>query len=187
VVAAPANAVVGGEKIAPEAVPWFVSVGVCGGTLVAPDRLLTASHCVHGRAPADLGQVSVNGEIRDVTGIAMHPDWRHRNGRNFYDDVALIRLSAPVTSVAPVTLGGAQVSEARIIGTGRPYAPGTGHSEAEMYNGGLRQATLRQISDEDCAHAFTPTTCRRCSPTWSATARSSPLPLPPGGRRRSRP
>src|SRR5262249_7231683 len=27
----------------------------------------------------------------------------------------------------------------------------TGHSEAEMYNGGLRQATLRQISDDQCA------------------------------------
>src|SRR3954464_1666205 len=41
--AAPAGAVVGGEPVAPETVPWFAS-GKCGGTLVAPDRILTAGH-----------------------------------------------------------------------------------------------------------------------------------------------
>jgi len=44
--AAPAGAVVGGEPIAPESVPWLADVAGCGGTLVAPDRVLTAGHCV---------------------------------------------------------------------------------------------------------------------------------------------
>jgi hypothetical protein len=35
--AAPSGAVVGGEPVAPESVPWFADVSGCGGTLVAPD------------------------------------------------------------------------------------------------------------------------------------------------------
>jgi trypsin len=154
VIVAPAQAVVGGEKIAPTDVPWFTFVGPCGGTLVAPDRILTAAHCVADRSPDDLGQVQVNGQLRDVTGIALHPDWRHRNGNNYDDDVALVRLSAPVTGVVPVQLGGVAPAQARIIGAGLAYAPGTGHSEAEMLNGGLRQASLRLISDKECGKAF---------------------------------
>jgi secreted trypsin-like serine protease len=155
IAAAPAGAVVGGEKITPQDVPWFTFVGPCGGTLVAPDRVLTAAHCVGGRTPGDLGQTLVNGELRDFTHIAMHPGWRHANGGSYLDDVAIVQLSAPVTSVAPVALGGSGTEPARIIGAGQPFAPGTGHSESEMYNNaGLRQATLRQVSDTDCAEVY---------------------------------
>ena len=58
-----------------------------------------------------------------------------------------------MTSVAPVTLGSAR-GPARVIGAGLQFAPGTGHSEAAMLGGGLRQATLKQISDAACARAF---------------------------------
>lgn len=86
----------------------------------------------------------------------MHPGWRHANGSsNYLDDVAIVQLGAPVISVAPVTLGGDGIETARIIGAGLPFAPGTGHSESEMYsNTGLRQATLRQVSDDDCAQVY---------------------------------
>jgi hypothetical protein len=155
VAAGPAHAVVGGERIEPHDVPWFTFVGGCGGTLVAPDRVLTAGHCVLGQSPDDLGAIGVGDEVRDVVGIAMHPAWRHANGTsNVYDDVALVQLAAPVTGVAPVALGPAATDQARIIGSGLAYAPGTGHSEAEMLSGGLRQATLRLIGDDGCARAF---------------------------------
>jgi secreted trypsin-like serine protease len=154
--AAPAGAVVGGEKIASQDVPWFTFVGSCGGTLVAPDRVVTAAHCVRGMTAADLGQSVVNGETRDIVAVAMHPDWRHANGsRNYDDDVAIVALNAPVTSVAPVTVGGDNTAPARIIGAGIAFAPGTGHSEAEIYgNTGLRQATLRQVTDDECARVY---------------------------------
>ena len=35
----------------------------------------------------------------------MHPDWQRENGANLLDDVAVIQLDAPVTTVAPVPLG----------------------------------------------------------------------------------
>jgi hypothetical protein len=156
VAAAPAGAVVGGTPVAPEAVPWFASLGGCGGTLVAPARVLTAAHCVAGRSPSrDLGPVQVGGVTRTATHIALHPNWRHRNGSaNFLDDVAIVQLDAPVAGVPHVTLGGVDAAEANILGRGRPFAPGTGHSEAEMLDGTLRTAVLRSLSDGACAKAF---------------------------------
>ncbi|MDA0174063.1 serine protease [Solirubrobacter taibaiensis] len=152
--AAPAGAVVGGEKITPEAVPWFAQVGNCGGTLVTPDRLLTAAHCVGGMSPSQVGKTVVGGQLRTITHVALHPGYHRRNGENYLDDVAIVALDQPVAGVAPVTLGESG-APARIVGLGRPFAPGTGHSEAEMYNGGgLKQATLRQLSDRECATAF---------------------------------
>jgi hypothetical protein len=150
---APAGAVVGGEPVAPEAVPWFADVGGCGGVLVAPDRVLTAGHCVMGVPLSNVAGVVVGTEQRHGARFAMHPGWRHANGpHNVLDDVALVQLDQPVTTVAPVALGGgAPADEAWILGRGRQFAPGTGHSEKEILTAsGLRQALLRPIDDKQC-------------------------------------
>ncbi|HEV7804235.1 MAG TPA: trypsin-like serine protease, partial [Solirubrobacteraceae bacterium] len=125
------------------------------GTLVAPDRILTAAHCVAGRSPADFGRLTVGGVARDATRVAMHPSWHHMNGTdNYLDDVALIELDAPVLGVPLVAIGGPDVTEAQILGRGRRFAPGTGHSEAQALDATLRGATLRTIGDADCARRF---------------------------------
>ncbi len=154
--AGPAGAVVGGEPLRPADVPWFAPVASCGGTLVAPDRLLTAAHCVAGLSPDAIAATAVGGEPRSVTRVALHPGFRRKNGENYLDDVAIVQLNAPVTNTVPVTLAGgpASTQKARIIGSGNIYAPGTGHSEADMLKGGLHQATLRQVSDSDCARVY---------------------------------
>lgn len=151
--AAPAGAVVSGVEVAPASVPWFVSLGGCGATLVAPDRILTAAHCVGGRSPADFGRLTVGGVGRRTTRVAMHPNWRLRNGTdNYLDDIALIELDAPVLGVPLVAIGGPAVAEAQILGRGRRFAPGSGHGEAQALDSTLRGATLRTIEDADCAH-----------------------------------
>jgi secreted trypsin-like serine protease len=151
--AAPSGAVVGGEPIAPESVPWFADVGGCGGMLVAPDRILTAGHCVMNVPLSNIAGVVVGTEQRHGTRFALHPGWRHANGaHNVLDDVAIVQLDAPVTAVAPVALGGTPGGETWILGRGRRFAPGTGHSEKEILSaGGLRQAQLRPIGDQQCA------------------------------------
>ena len=154
--AAPSGAVVGGEPVVPESVPWFADVAGCGGMLVAPDRVLTAGHCVKNAPLSHIAGVLVGTEQRHGTRFAMHPGWRHANGQhNVLDDVAIVQLDAPVTTVAPVTLGATPGTEAWILGRGRQFAPGTGHSEKEILTAsGLRQAVLRPISDQQCAAAW---------------------------------
>jgi len=56
--------------------------------------------------------------------------------------------------VPVVKLGGADVREALILGRGRRFAPGTGHSEASTLDSTLRTAPLRTISDKTCARLF---------------------------------
>lgn len=53
VAAAPAHAVVGGHALKPSNAPWFVTAGICGGTLIAPDRVATAVHCTDPISLAD--------------------------------------------------------------------------------------------------------------------------------------
>jgi hypothetical protein len=154
VTAVPAGAVVNGTPVDPASVPWFAGLGSCGGRLVAPDRVLTAGHCVYNKTPDEFPAISVGGVVRKATHVAMHPNWRHRNGTNFLDDVAVIQLDQPVVGVPAVVLGGIEPGLAHILGRGRPFAPGTGHSEAEMLDSTLRTADLKTIGDAQCARAF---------------------------------
>jgi hypothetical protein len=154
--AAPAAAVVNGTKVDPATVPWFVSVSGCGGTLVTPTRVLTAAHCVRDHTPADLGAVTIAGQRRTYTRFAMHPNWRHANGNsNHLDDVAIVELSAPATGVPTVQLGSSvEPEEAWILGRGRAYAPGLGHTEDQTLDASLRTAPLRSMTDAECAGLF---------------------------------
>src|SRR5690349_5084771 len=70
---ASAGAVVGGEQIAFSDAPWFASVASCGGTLVAPDRVLTAAHCFNGMSAADVTALAVADRTVGVSNIALAP------------------------------------------------------------------------------------------------------------------
>src|SRR5215218_1135759 len=155
--AAPAGAVVNGTPVEPSTVPWFVRAGNCGGSLIAPDRVMTAAHCVAGYPIDALGGVSsADGTIRRYDGVSLAPDWRRTNGAgNFLNDVAIARLDGPMTGVTPVTLGGSSLpTQATILGMGRPVAPGSGASPSTFFDTTLRDAPLRVMSDAECARNF---------------------------------
>ena len=112
--------IVGGSKAVDGDYPWMVAIAekssqtlfdrqFCGGSLIAADWVLTAAHCMEGEVPSglevvarftDLGDSS-GAEIRGVRGIFVHPGYADLSG-DLVNDIALILLDSPITSVAPL-------------------------------------------------------------------------------------
>ena len=146
---------IGGSQIEYASVPFFGTYG-CGGTLVAPDRVVTASHCISAYPFASIQQITIGGTQAKIADVAMHPSWRKRNGpSNFVSDIAIMRLETPVTGVTPAVLGDASdyVGKlATIVGNGLSVAPGTKGNTG--VGGGLKAAELEVMSDPACKATF---------------------------------
>ena len=110
------SSVVGGKVADPAAWPFTVAVLRrgrlhCGGTVIAPTKVLTAAHCVEG-FPAGTLDVVANrpvltaktvGETIDVTAAVPHPDFVFNQAH----DVGVITLAQPTTA-PPVALATAE-------------------------------------------------------------------------------
>jgi secreted trypsin-like serine protease len=86
-----------------------MSLPACGGTLVAPDRIVTAAHCVNGRQIAAFDQLWIGGAYHPAKHYALAPDWRKRNGGNSLDgerfDAARMICAIDIDGVAPLSSG----------------------------------------------------------------------------------
>ncbi len=85
----------------------------CTGTLIGCETFLTAAHCVADDTAANHYQVYLqNGGIFDVASVTFHPSYTGFSGR----DVAIVKLSDPVTGIDPTTLNTTHDLDA--LGTG---------------------------------------------------------------------
>ncbi|MDX2270370.1 MAG: serine protease [Cyanobacteriota bacterium] len=112
--------IVGGSDADPGAYPWMVALlqsdqpdnyeaFFCGGSLIAPQVVLTAAHCLVDTGLSDPADIEVllgtadltnGGERLAVTSLSIHPDY----GLNGEDsDIALLFIAPPSTGIPVVT------------------------------------------------------------------------------------
>lgn len=163
--AAPAVAVSGGDTVDISTVPFVASTGGCTGTLIAPDRVLTAAHCVNDSSGveffvtvgADAGSENVpRSAVYTSTGVSIAPGFKlsfpfaHKRPQNAIavNDVALVILDKPVANATPVTVAGpddaAQLEQpgtpARLLGYGitKPFKLGSLPPRTPLQGGDLK-------------------------------------------------
>ncbi len=112
--------VIGGEVVAASKVPWVVALlhtsvanaynaQECGGSLISPEWVLTAAHCVTketaGSMDVTFGITNLNRvRARDRHALAQIIVNPHYNSKKNIFDVALLRLASPVANAATIGL-----------------------------------------------------------------------------------
>jgi len=162
--------IVGGTRASISQYPWAVYLATssggqfCGGTLVAPNKVVTAAHCTSGRSASSTRVVwgredkqSTAGVVAGVTRIWNHPSYR--SATSGYDvsvltlDRSLSSAYLPLATPADSALYAAGTN-ATILGWGTTSSGGS----ASRY---LLKATVPVNSD---------TACRRAYSQYSSTA-----------------
>ncbi|MEZ4870006.1 MAG: trypsin-like serine protease [Caldilineaceae bacterium] len=179
-----APTIIGGIEAKPGAWPWQVALIIndapnaylgeyCGGSLLSPNWVLTAAHCVTNDAgviaPTTFFDVVVGrhaltstvGQRLPLSQIIVHPDY---NPTNADADVALLRLQTPATltgtlgtagAVQPITL--AMPTETALTAPERlAIVTGWGTTDAidNAYPYTLHQTTVPLVSNTQCAAAY---------------------------------
>jgi MYXO-CTERM domain-containing protein len=134
-----------------DAVVAVLSAGaLCAGTLVAPDLVITAAHCVDGlSAPGDLRVVrgltaTLPLQEIGVTAFERHPDFCETGCPDDLRDFAWLRLAEPIDADLPrfvVT----QAEWDSLVGKGRPVEL-VGYGEAETGNDGRKRKVVAEIT-----------------------------------------
>ncbi|XP_069591783.1 transmembrane protease serine 9-like [Ranitomeya imitator] len=166
--------IAGGTDAAEGAWPWQVSVSYngipgCGGSLISDQWVLSAAHCFTKSLSLDLYRVRLGAHKLDVpnshevevgvSNVFIHLQYNGISDTSSSGDVALVRLSRPVTftrSIRPVCIPSASMDFPP--GTSC-YVTGWGQTQSDRrlpFPRTLQQVLLPLISRESCYRMYHP-------------------------------
>ncbi|MCF2910451.1 trypsin-like serine protease [Pseudoalteromonas sp. DL2-H2.2] len=160
--------IVGGGETTPFAYPFMGSLQVfngekfvhyCGSSLIAPNKVLTAAHCVEGWSASDFAVKfgghdltdESQGQAYEVTDIVMHEGYKDEYDYN--NDIAILTLANPVEGITPIELADDELKRSyvagenfRVMGWGALHAGGPSPDK-------LHEVDVAYIPNEVCNDA----------------------------------
>ena len=163
------TSVVGGTSAEAGEYPWQVAVikeqgndlfFICGGTLIAPQRVVTAAHCTSGSAGSlkvlvGTQLLSSGGSILDVSSYADHPSYSSTTDRF---DAAVLELATPGVDAGgqPLQLIGEEGSADDALwaaGDPLPISGWGSTSEDGDVSNQLQEARVPRVADSTCGQS----------------------------------
>ena len=165
--ARPRELIIGGSYASPTRYPYFAlleieivnspdSSGICGGTLIHEDIVLTAAHCIKDVASLDKVNSYISFEFTNVDGtwgyaeaqiktIVPHPNYNKNNEAN---DIMIIKLDRSINQVKPIALN----TERSVPAVGA-FATVFGFGDSEDVDSdpfAMREIQVKSVSDDRC-------------------------------------
>lgn len=170
--------IIGGEEAGSGEFPWMVALAsngysydpyqsqFCGGSLIASQWVLTAAHCVvESRVTTDPNDIYIyygsttldktlghQAEVSQIIPHEYYDAWTHDN------DIALIKLKEPITSITPVTLPtSSQASSLEAAGntiTVSGWGDTNIDEQGTSWPSNLMKVSLPLVSNTTCASSY---------------------------------
>ncbi|KAL5333082.1 trypsin-like serine protease [Aspergillus crustosus] len=163
-------AIVGGTEVSIEDYPYQIAlltygVATCGGTIISPNHIVTAAHCVSNAPVTELAIragssfFASGGKVLNVSAVAVHPQYYAPSVDN---DIAVLTLNESLELGSGIAAAGLPGSTGENdIGSGALSAgqevviSGWGSvSEGGAFSPTLRAVTVSVVDIEECRASF---------------------------------